>query len=166
MLTKELPSYDLLRETFDYRPLSGELVWIKVGLRSSSLGHVVKKNGLGKYPMVKLNGVRYRAHRLIWVWMTGAPPQGEIDHINRDPTDNRWCNLRDVSPQTNQRNRRPSSNKYGIVGVSRGPYPGWGYVWKVRIVVDNKSIGLGRYYDFFDACCARKSAENRYGWHI
>ena len=43
----------------------------------------------------------YRAHRLIWKWMTGDDPEREIDHINQDPYDNRWENLRLATPAQN-----------------------------------------------------------------
>lgn len=33
------------------------------------------------------------AHRLIWELMTGAPPAGQIRHINGNRSDNRWDNL-------------------------------------------------------------------------
>lgn len=37
--------------------------------------------------------------------MTGAHPPEVVDHINGDRTDNRWCNLRCVSVETNTQNR-------------------------------------------------------------
>ena len=40
-------------------------------------------------------GKTHTAHRLAWFWTHGYWPT-EIDHINRDRTDNRLANLRDV----------------------------------------------------------------------
>lgn len=37
--------------------------------------------------------------------MTGDWPTQEVDHINRNKTDNRWYNLRDVPRSVNQKNR-------------------------------------------------------------
>jgi len=45
--------------------------------------------------------------RYIWLLHTGDWPKQEIDHINRDPMDNRVANLRDVSSSENSKNRTP-----------------------------------------------------------
>jgi hypothetical protein len=45
--------------------------------------------------------------RFIWLLHTGEWPKQEIDHINRDPLDNRVANLRDVSRSENNANRTP-----------------------------------------------------------
>ena len=85
-----------------------------------------------------------------------------IDHINHDRTDNRFSNLRVVTPLENRKNTRLyRSNKGGIMGVYfvegalKPPY------WRVHI---GKAL-VGKYDSFFEACCARKSAENMYEYH-
>lgn len=65
------------------------------------------------YYQVKVDSVSYRAHRLAWFYMTGEWPKHQIDHINRIRDDNRWVNLRDVTPQQNSRN---SHVKIGVSG--------------------------------------------------
>src|SRR5258708_38151349 len=47
---------------------------------------------------------QFRAHRLVWLYMTGEWPAGEIDHINGNGADNRWANLRVVSHRQNTQN--------------------------------------------------------------
>lgn len=63
----------------------------------------------GGYRQMQVDGVVYLCHRLAWFYMTGGwPPPGlEIDHINRDRTDNRWSNLRVVTRSFNSSNRAP-----------------------------------------------------------
>lgn len=60
----------------------------------------------------------YSNHRLAFFLMLGRWPVGEVDHIDRDKTNNRWSNLREVPRAKNLRNRGPNRNsKTGIRGV-------------------------------------------------
>ena len=85
----------------------------------------------------------YSAHRLAWLYVHGAWPTGQIDHINGDRGDNRISNLRDVTPALNTQNQRRAarSNKSsGLLGVTanRGR-------WLAQISIGGKSRNLGRY---------------------
>lgn len=53
------------------------------------------------YRMGRILGRAYKAHRVGWAIHTGAWPVGDIDHIDGDPSNNRICNLRDVSRAEN-----------------------------------------------------------------
>jgi len=44
-------------------------------------------------------------HRLVWIYFNGEEPNGSLDHINGDRTDNRIENLRIASPLRNSWNR-------------------------------------------------------------
>ena len=63
--------------------------------------------------------IRILVHRLVWETFNGEIPEYmEIDHINRDKTDNRLSNLRCVTHRQNMRNwvvpaRQPKS-EFGI----------------------------------------------------
>lgn len=76
-----------------------------------------------------------------------------IDHINRNPLDNRKQNLRICTVFENNQNQ--GTNKSGCVGVcwdkSRNK-------WKVGI----GKISLGRFNKFEEAVMARKQAEQKY----
>lgn len=61
----------------------------------------------------------YAAHRLAWLYVNGEFPTSEIDHINRDKSDNRICNLREASHSDNSLN----------VGLSRCNTSGYKGVW-------------------------------------
>jgi hypothetical protein len=77
-----------------------------------------------------------------------------VDHINRDPLDNRMVNLRVVDYTANNRSRRVS-------GISR--YPGVRFhkqarKWQARITVDKKRINLGLFACEKDAARAYRAA--------
>lgn len=102
------------------------------------------------------------AQRVIWAMQTGDWPVGEVDHINGNRTDNRWCNLRDVSRKVNARNMaKRSTNTSGINGVAWHKRSG---KWRAFIRVDHHQIHIGYYTEIADAQSARKSAEISYGF--
>ncbi len=96
---------------------------------------------------------------LTW-WVIGKAPFGmEVDHINRNRLDNRRENLRFVTPTENKWNAGlKRSNRTGISGVH---WHAQSRKWMVQIRMGRQRHTLGVYPDFFEACCARKSAENR-----
>lgn len=61
--------------------------------------------GSGGYRRVYLCLFDWAEHRLIWKVVTGQEPRGLVDHINGVRDDNRFENLRDVSPSVNAVNR-------------------------------------------------------------
>lgn len=105
----------------------------------------------------------YNAHRIIWFYHHGEWPNGEIDHINGIPTDNRLENLRVVSPADNARNKPlRTDNISGVAGVS------WlknNKAWRVRIQHNGRSIEIGSFGSLDEATAARKSAEIKYNYH-
>lgn len=175
-----LPDVTYARECFRYNPRTGRLVW-----RTRPRGHFPSEsiwkmwntrfamteagrkrgNGLGKeYRSVCLNGRHFQSHNIIWLLVTGKHPTQLIDHVNGSGLDNSWTNLREVSHKENCKNHRlGTANKSGVVGVS------WCKVarkWRAQITVNGKNLALGRYRNFFDAVCARKSADVKHGFHV
>ena len=153
-----------LKEIFDYNPDTGVFTrlisttnCVKVG---DIAGCVNKNHG---YRAISVKNKLYLAHRLAWLYMTGEWPKDQIDHINHDRVDNRWVNLRKATRQENGKNMSMSKrNTSGVTGVC------WAKVeskWFAQIMVDSKTIGLSYFADKFEAICARKSAENKYGFH-
>jgi hypothetical protein len=108
---------DLIKESLSYDPETGAFTRLKNQgcCYSGRVGYVDKRTG---YCYISVCGRRYTAHRLAFVLMNGSFPKGLVDHINRNSSDNRWCNLRDTTQHVNQMNcglRR--NNKSGARGV-------------------------------------------------
>jgi hypothetical protein len=114
------------------------------------------------YRYIRINGKRYAASRLAWMYAYGCTPE-IIDHINGQRCDNRLENLRNTTQKSNCRNQSVrKSNKTGIIGVFWTPRS---LKWRAQIRNDYTQIHIGMYEDFFEACCARKSAEAKLGFH-
>jgi len=74
--------------------------------------------GLNGYLYISVKGKRFLGHRLAWFLVTGAMPEGCLDHINNTKTDNRFENLRRASKSQNGFNRGPNkNNSSGAKGV-------------------------------------------------
>lgn len=94
------------------------------------------------YSVLAVDGVLYRAHRLAWFYVTGAWPQGEVDHINGQRADNRFLNLRVVTGAINSQNRRRANgnSRTGLLGV----YP-HKTGFQARIMVSGSRRHLGTF---------------------
>lgn len=113
----ELTQQDV-KALFDMDPEEGVLRWKTTIGYQAKQGQVAGYVSLG-YRMIKVRQIRYQAHRLIWLWVTGDWPKNEVDHINGNSLDNRFSNLRDVPVRTNLENRQKpsSSSTTGVMGV-------------------------------------------------
>lgn len=101
-------------------------------------------------------------HRIVWLYHHGYLPENGLDHINRNVTDNRISNLREIAQSCNVKNaKQRSDNRSGVRGVS------WmrrDSLWVSQIKGPGKSLYLGRYEDFDEAVCSRLAAEQCLGW--
>lgn len=151
-----------VRELLDYNPKTGELVWKEYRNSQAQKGWVAGCKDAHGYIVVGIDKKLYKAHRLIWLHQTGNWPKGQIDHANHNRSDNRWCNLFDVSQRSNTLNRKKSkantSTQTGLYKVSENK-------WIARICVNRVQLNLGTFTNFDDAVNARQSAEIQYNFH-
>ncbi len=131
----------------------GELLW-KAGKqgRGCVAGRCAGTKTIRGYVAVTVDGKKHYAHRIIWEMFNGQINNGLcIDHIDGNGSNNRIENLRLVSLSQNQRNAKtPKNCRLGIIGV---------YPKANGFAVQCAGEYIGFYGDFFQACCARKSAE-------
>ena len=115
---KMLPPAQDLWELFDYKPLTGELVWrpSNTHARAGLVAGTISNNG---YLAISIKSIKYKVHRITWSWITGEDPKNfQIDHINGDRLNNTWQNLRLATSSQNCSNcKRNKVNTTGIKGV-------------------------------------------------
>ena len=138
-MAKSILVLERLKELFSYDGETGlftRLVTVGNNVEGKIAGAVRPRDG---YIQISIDRTMHQAHRLAWFYVNGTWPAGEIDHVNGIPSDNRICNLRDVSRLQNMQNiRRPTTrNKSGLLGVSKfGDYE----LWRSRLVVSGKLV--------------------------
>jgi len=135
--------HSYLTSILTYSPETGEFQWaaprpkVKVGQKA---GYLKKNKG---YIYIEIDGKSYSAHRLAWFYVTGNMPIDQIDHINRNKSDNRFENLREATRGQNRANSK-STNKHGLKGVRLLPWmKNAGKCWQAEITHNKKVIYLG-----------------------
>ena len=134
-----------LKELFDYS--DGYFVRkVKSGKRGK-IGDVMVGNDDNRgYKKLKIDSKTYKFHRLVWIWNYGDIADDlQIDHKNGIRTDNRIENLRLVTRQENQQNRK--LHKKNISGMHGVTWNEKRKKWVVGIGHSKKLIFLGRFED-------------------
>lgn len=107
-----------LKQLLSYNLETGVFTWIGVTYRNKRrIGTVAGCLDPIGYVRIGVDGQKYWAHRLAWLYVHGVYPKHVIDHINRNKSDNRISNLRDVSHQTNLRNMKDRNDRVLPRGV-------------------------------------------------
>lgn len=145
-----------LRQLFDYNPDAGSFRRkITTGPRSQK-GAIVGSYHYG-YLTVRIDGKDYKLHRLAWLYVHGAfPPNGfELDHKNRNRSDNRIGNLRLATRSQNLANavRGPSKGLFWNKSFNR---------WVAKINKDGKQFYLGCFKNKADARKAYAAAAKEF----
>lgn len=149
-----------LRRLFEYEPNTGRFRRL-VKRHHSHQDYPSSRHSRG-YRQITIGGRTYLMHRLVWLYVHGFMP-GQIDHINGDRTDNRLCNLREVTQsQNNANSARRKDSTSGVKGVyfSRQKNK-----WAARIKPSgSKRVHLGFFADRNEAANAyAKAAAEHFG---
>lgn len=140
-MRKEL-TQERLKEVLHYDPETGLFTWLVTNSHRNVAGNVAGCHASGKI-YIGIDGRMYRAHRLVWLYVYGHFPAGNIDHKNRDWRDNRLENLRLASQEENMRNRGCQyNNTTGYKGVS---FCKRDAKYQSKIQHQGKHYNLGRY---------------------
>lgn len=160
--TKRKPNYNRMVELLDYNLETGIVRW-KVnrtrGVKGVKAGDVAGHIDKSGYRIITLDKVNYYAHRLAIYYVHGYWPENDVDHINRNKSDNRIENLREVSHSCNIKNAKLfKNNTTGVKGICQNKNKYMAYIWH------KKQYNLGFYDDKTEAVFARYAGEQALGW--
>jgi hypothetical protein len=168
-----LPDAVYLRQCLRYEPETGRLFWRWRPLcQFADVRNFHRWNkrysGEEAFTSVHKNGGKHGsidwqpfvAHRVIWKLVTGKEPGIMVDHVDRDRSNNRWDNLRNVERFQNAINQGQHKN-------NRSGHPGVFFSkrekrWKAQIALKTKRVHLGTFKKKSDAVAARLAAEKKY----
>lgn len=150
-------SIEDLKRHFDCDPDAGTVLWKKPThhlIKAGDVAGTVEKRG---YRIIHFKKKAIKAHRLIWAFSHGYFPDGEIDHIDGNPSNNKISNLRVVDRSKNQMNQGlQKNNKSGIKGVHFCNGKG---KWVAKINCDKNRLHLGCFDSIEEAAEKRFEAE-------
>jgi len=161
-MTEQILTQDQVKSLFHYDSDNGILKW-----RVNNGGKVLAGNLAGcknhyGYIVINFKKKSYQAHRLAWLYVHGYLPLQQIDHINRDRSDNRLINLRLATHSLNNQNKEiQRNNTSGCKGLS---YQKKNKKWVSHIGINNKKNRIGQYENIADAIYARQIAEIILRW--
>ena len=144
-----------LRELLRYDPETGiftRLIPVGGEPAGSAAGWSMSHGYVG----ISIDGRKYTAHRLAWLYMTGKLPWMKLDHENGVRSDNKWSNLRHGTQAQNGQNQRRAhvDNTSGFLGVVsiRGRYV-------ARICLNRRTYHLGTFSTADEAHAAYVAAK-------
>lgn len=152
-----------LKELLHYNPETGVFTWrIPRNCNNATAGSSAGSADQLGYVKIRVDRRLYKAHRLAFLYMLGEFPPDEVDHIDRDPSNNRWENLRSATRSENAANRGlQRNNTSGHRGVT------WSrqlQKWMAQGQLRGRMRHLGYFTDIDAAAsAARKWREETFG---
>ena len=147
-----------LHSLIRYDPQTGLMYWRETrrGVVAGLAGH---RDGRG-YLSIVIDRQRHYVHRLAFLYTLGYLPTEQVDHVDRDKSNNRWSNLREATCTQNRTNTGlKSSNTSGYIGVT------WSKQhrrWQARIRAGGRRIYLGSFRTAEAASAARERAAKEF----
>lgn len=149
---------EAVKKLVSYNAKDGGLVWNVSRPKAPKGGFAgfVNKSAHTLRVRVMLEGTIVMVSHVVWVLHKGKWPTSNIDHIDRNPLNNRIENLREATVSENNFNRPIyRNNSSGYPGVSKERSGKWG----ATIFVKRKRIWLGAFSEKSEAIAARQKAE-------
>lgn len=152
---------EVVRELYDYDPEVGHLIHKRSSAGAKRGDKVGTVNCTG-YFTTRIHSKSFLVHRIIWLWMEGYWPESDIDHIDQNPLNNKWSNLRVVGRMCNARNCGATcSSTTGIRGVY---FIRRDQCYAAKITVMYRQVELYYGKDLAEAAAHRLAAEQFLEW--
>jgi HNH endonuclease len=135
--------FDRLRELMNYDAATGVFTWRK-GRGRAAAGAIAGSPDEDGYVAIGIDGKRYRAHRLAWLYVSGQWPASDLDHEDCDKTNNRFKNLRPATFSENRCNvplQRVNTSGYKGVHFNK-------HAKRWRSII--KARGASKFLGYFD----------------
>jgi len=151
-----------VKRIFRYEPDSGNFIRKIAGANNSKpVGSIAGYTNSRGYRIINILGKNRRAHRVAFLYMEGYIPE-QVDHINRDKSDNRWSNLRAADACLNMKNQPTvKENACNFRGVYKSRKR-----FRARIGDGGKMVSLGTFDTIQEAAAVRAKAEVELGYII
>ena len=147
---KSIPSQEILHQLFKYE--DGNLIRKKTNSIAGS------KDSKG-YLITSVNGKRQKNHRIIFLMFYGYLPR-IVDHIDRNPSNNKIKNLRDASRSLNCLNSKV--NKNNNCGIKNVDFLKSKNKWRVLMQIQKKKYFFGYFADIELASLVAEEAKDKY----
>lgn len=165
-MKRNLPDPIILHKMLRYDSQTGFLFWLVRGVEFFADGKHPKERTCAKwnarfagkqafninihgYKMGFILGQKISAHRVIWAMCYGSWPDGEIDHVDGNTSNNTLENLRIATHQQNCLNRKlRKDSTSGVKGVS------WHAAtkkWRARVMTNGIRVVVGSFDCIQDA---------------
>jgi hypothetical protein len=139
-MANEILTQQKLKELFDYK--DGFLYWKQRVANCIQIGQIAGCLDTNGYYKIRINKKMYGTHRIIFAWHHGFFPK-QIDHIDRNPANNKIENLREASPAENMWN--VAKNIRNTSGFRNVIYRKERKTWTCRFKINGKHICKGSF---------------------
>ncbi len=153
-MRKNAPTLERVKSLLSYDPETGIFRWIGRSGNRINLGDIAGSQS-GKYVGIGVDGIVIYGHQLAWFITYGEWPSRNLDHINRQKTDNRISNLRLATQGQNLIN---TGNFAHNTSGARGVY--WckpNRKWVANIKIAQKTRYIGSFNTIEEAVAARNT---------
>lgn len=145
---------DYLRSVLSYNPDTGEWLWVRCPPPNQRYtGTPAGNRRHDGYLMIRIRGRLYYGARLAVFYMTGKWPKEEVDHKDRDASNDRWSNIREATSSQNKFNRVSLTDIRGVYQCGKSS-------WQVMVGRNNY---LGTFGSLEEAINARDAEAIRLG---
>jgi len=151
MKASTLPDQSYLNKLFKYDLEQGTLHWLpQPGTRCNNVRSRAGCFSTKGYRVIRIDNCLYKEHRIIWVMNNGPISDGlVVDHIDRNPSNNKLGNLRLVSSSVNNINKLSKGVSYDKARNK----------WKAQLTFEGKQVLNKRFNSYEEAVNAYATAK-------